>query len=98
MKYNPYSASSISTFLQCPRKFKYSKIDKIPVEFRETLALTKGKIIHSLLEHHNKSLKEKIEILKNDKDINKSEFFTAEKPSKATNSAITSDFCFTVPK
>ena len=71
MKYSPYTASSLGTFNQCPRKFKYNKIDKIPVEFVMTPALIKGKIVHSFLEHDTLSLKDKIEKLKSEKLLDK---------------------------
>ena len=32
-----YSHSKLSTFEQCPIKFKYKYIDKIPVEFKKTI-------------------------------------------------------------
>jgi CRISPR/Cas system-associated exonuclease Cas4 (RecB family) len=51
-KYAPYSWSRISTYKQCPRKFKYQYIDKIPVEQKCQKALVKGKFIHALLEHN----------------------------------------------
>jgi CRISPR/Cas system-associated exonuclease Cas4 (RecB family) len=51
-KYAPYSWSRIQTYKQCPRKFKYQYIDKIPVEQKCQKALIKGKFIHSLLEHN----------------------------------------------
>ena len=75
MKYAPYSPSAISTFQQCPRKFKFYKIEKVQVPKRDTKALTRGKIIHSFLEHQPVSWKEKIDILKKDKDIRTSKYF-----------------------
>jgi len=65
MKYNPYSASSLGVFEQCPRKFKYQKIDKIPVEFVKTDALIKGTLIHLLLEYNELSTKDKVQKIKN---------------------------------
>ena len=68
MKYAPYSASRLAVYEQCPRKFKYKYVDKIPVPFEPSLALTRGKVIHSLLEFHGKmTLKENIQKLKEDK-------------------------------
>jgi len=80
MKYAPYSASRLATYEQCPRKFKYKYVDKIKLPFEEhSLALTRGKIIHHLLEYHNKlTLKESIDKLKFDDDINTSPYFTKE--------------------
>jgi len=52
MKYNPYSVSKISTYLQCPNKFKLKYIDKIKVPFETNKALIKGKIIHEILENN----------------------------------------------
>ena len=69
MKYAPYSASSLAVFQQCPRKFKYAKIDKIPVEFQKTEALLRGSIVHSFLEHNESGLEQKIENIKKDKEI-----------------------------
>lgn len=56
MKYAPYSFSRLSTFIQCPRKFKNKYIDKIPEESVDKTALQKGGAVHSILEHYpNKS-------------------------------------------
>lgn len=63
---------------QCPRKFKYKFVDKIKVPFVPSVALTRGNIVHSFLENHEKPLKEKLELLKKDWQIAKSEFFTKE--------------------
>jgi len=72
MKYSPYSASSLAVFQQCPRKFKYAKIDKIPVEFQKTEALLRGSGVHYLLEHNEKPLKEKVNGLwKTEEEITK---------------------------
>lgn len=51
MKYTPYSFSSLSTFDQCPRKFKYAKIDKAPKSPKDMTPLIKGGAVHSILEH-----------------------------------------------
>jgi putative RecB family exonuclease len=45
-----YSHSKLSTFEQCPMKFKYRYIDKIPVEFEKTIEAFLGEIIHETLE------------------------------------------------
>lgn len=52
MKYKPYSYSKISTFNSCPRKFKFSYIDKIKVP-QNMDALIKGSTIHYCLENLN---------------------------------------------
>jgi len=44
-----YSHSRLNTFEQCPLKFKYKYIDKIP-ETKTTIEAHLGKIIHSTLE------------------------------------------------
>jgi CRISPR/Cas system-associated exonuclease Cas4 (RecB family) len=64
MKYNPYTASSLGIFAQCPKKFKYAKIDKIPVQSVETPALIKGKLVHLFLEHHELPLIDKLKQVK----------------------------------
>ena len=43
------SPSSINTHKQCPRKYYYSYIEKIPG--RPSIHLTRGKVVHSVLEH-----------------------------------------------
>jgi len=45
-----YSHSKLSTFEQCPIKFKYRYIDKIPVEFEKTIEAFLGEIVHETLE------------------------------------------------
>lgn len=45
----PYiSASSLSTFLQCPLKYKYSRIDRLPEP--PTEATLRGNFVHDVLE------------------------------------------------
>ena len=39
------SASQINTFLQCPLKFKFQYIDKLPVEVSEVMKF--GSFVHS---------------------------------------------------
>ncbi len=79
MKYAPYSASRLGVYEQCPRKFKYNYVDKIKVPFVPSIHLTRGKIIHHLLEFHNKlSLKESIAKMKLDEQIVGSPFYTKE--------------------
>jgi len=43
------SPSSINTYKQCPRKYYYSYIEKIPGKL--SIHLTRGKVVHSVLEH-----------------------------------------------
>ena len=49
-KYKPYSFSKVSTFYQCPYKFKLKYIDKIKVPFETNIALEKGRYLHHLIE------------------------------------------------
>lgn len=58
-KFAPYSFSKINSFLSCPRKFKYSYIDKIKVK-QEQYHLIRGKYIHHLLECYRNPLKDSI--------------------------------------
>ena len=51
MKYSPYSTSRIALWNQCPRKFKYNYIDKVPREFKDDTPLKKGFCVHLLLEN-----------------------------------------------
>lgn len=43
------SPSSINTYKQCPRKYYYQYIEKLPT--RPNIHLTRGKIVHTVLEH-----------------------------------------------
>lgn len=43
------SPSACSTYLQCPLKFKYEKIDKIPTKPSE--AMLRGRLVHGIIEH-----------------------------------------------
>ena len=52
MKYIPYSHSKLSTYYQCPMKFKLNYIDKIKVPFNSNVALLKGSHIHKILENN----------------------------------------------
>ncbi len=54
IKFAPYSYSKISTFLSCPKKFKFQYIDKIGT-FLDTPALIKGRTIHYLIENSSLS-------------------------------------------
>jgi len=56
LKYAPYSASRISLWNSCPRKFKYNYIDKIPKEPRDDTPLKKGFCTHLFLENHTANL------------------------------------------
>ena len=78
MLYNPYSPSKINSWESCPRKFKYQYIDKVPVPREDVIHFTRGKIVHSLLEHHDKTTQEKFNIIKQDKDITRSAFYTKD--------------------
>ena len=42
MKHAPYSYSKISTFQQCPLKFKFQYIDRIPVDQEQSPAIERG--------------------------------------------------------
>jgi len=66
MKYNPYSISKMSTFKQCPLKFKYHYIDKIRFDIENNFALIKGDLIHKILEKQFNYNVEKPEQLTND--------------------------------
>ncbi len=75
-KYTPYSYSSISTYLQCPRKFRYLYIDKIPVEWTDNFYTQKGKLTHLIFEHQRDLVKIKGE--KEFKEIIGGEFLTKD--------------------
>jgi len=85
LKYAPYSASKLAVFDQCKRKFKYKYIDKIKTPFKPSVALTKGNIVHSFLEHHELSLADKILKIKKEKQIIESPFFTKELIKECVN-------------
>jgi RecB family exonuclease len=53
-----YSYSKLSTFEQCPFKFKLRYIDKIPPEIEKTIEAHLGKTIHSALEWFYSRIKE----------------------------------------
>jgi len=60
-KYTPYSYSKISTFKNCPYRFKLQYIDKIKTKFNKTPALEKGSFLHYGIEHYLKgNLKDEI--------------------------------------
>jgi len=50
--YRPYSYSRLSLHDQCPRKFKYSYIDKLERGPTDRTALLKGGAVHSILENY----------------------------------------------
>lgn len=52
LKYGPYSFSAMSTFVQCKRKYKYLKIDKIDTGPKDMTALLKGGAVHDILEKY----------------------------------------------
>lgn len=51
-RYNllPLSFSSLNNYKNCPRQFKYTKLDKIPEGPRDMTALLKGGAVHDILE------------------------------------------------
>lgn len=65
--YKPYSHSKINNYKQCPRKFKYNYIDKLPKEWKYTIPLERGSLIHLIFEH-SRDLK-KIQAEKEFKEI-----------------------------
>ncbi|MDD5054458.1 MAG: PD-(D/E)XK nuclease family protein, partial [Candidatus Nanoarchaeia archaeon] len=54
-----YSHSSISTFNQCPLKFKMRYIDKITPELKKTIEAFMGGIVHEVLQELYESVMEK---------------------------------------
>jgi RecB family exonuclease len=64
MKYNPYSASALGLFNQCPRKFKFYKIDKVKIPWIRTDALVRGELVHLLLEYYDKDINFQIQEIK----------------------------------
>lgn len=53
-----FSFSQLSTFKQCPKKWKFRYIDKLPV--KESEILEKGKKVHFILEHFEDFLQKKL--------------------------------------
>lgn len=51
MKYSPYSFSKMERFYICPFKFKLIYIDKLKPVKKFSIALVKGEMIHSIIEH-----------------------------------------------
>lgn len=54
LKFAPYSFSRISTFQTCPRKFKYTYIDKADKQPQNMEPLLKGGAVHHILENYPK--------------------------------------------
>jgi putative RecB family exonuclease len=52
-----FSHSRLSTFEQCPQKFKYAYIDKVETEILRTIETYMGDIVHQTLEKLYKDLK-----------------------------------------
>ena len=52
MKFAPYSFSKINSFETCPRKFKYTYIDKAPKKLQNLEPLLKGGAVHNIIEHY----------------------------------------------
>ena len=50
MKYTPYSHSKIATWQQCPKKFEYIYVQKLPMAREHSLALDRGKLVHLIFE------------------------------------------------
>ena len=50
LRFAPYSFSKISTWKQCPRKFNYNYVQKLPKAQASAYALDRGKLIHLILE------------------------------------------------
>jgi len=49
-RFTPYSHSKISSHQQCPRKFKYYYVDKVPHPKVPQIHFDKGKLIHMMFE------------------------------------------------
>ena len=45
-----YSFSQTQTYIQCPLKYRYKYVDRIPTDFVETADIVLGKVVHSTLE------------------------------------------------
>lgn len=50
MKYGLLSYSSMSKFLECPRKFAFQYIDKLEVESEEGVGLLRGRLFHNIID------------------------------------------------
>ncbi|MFH1431106.1 MAG: PD-(D/E)XK nuclease family protein [Nanoarchaeota archaeon] len=51
-----YSHSRLSTYEQCPMKFKFKYLDKIPVEIEDTIECFMGRKVHEALEWFYKKI------------------------------------------
>lgn len=78
MKFTPYSASKIGLYENCNRRFKYRYVDKIKKPFQQSVAMTKGHIVHFLLEYHELPDKEKLQKMKLDAEIMDAKFYSKE--------------------
>lgn len=52
LRYGPYSHSKLDTHIQCPRRFKYKFVLRLPEGEADKTALFKGIRVHNLLEHY----------------------------------------------
>ena len=52
LKYRPYTHSRIQNYKNCPRQFYYDQVQKLPKEFKPSVALDRGTLIHLIFEHH----------------------------------------------
>lgn len=52
MRFAPYSFSKMDTYVQCPKKFQFSYIDKLPKKPQDLTPLLKGGAVHNILELH----------------------------------------------
>ena len=82
------SASSIGTYVECSLSYKFSKIDKIPMEFKNQ-ALEFGTAIHKTLEiyYQEKLIGEKLLL----KDVHDPEFMNLSIPDGAKSFDIDGD-------
>ena len=51
-KYTPYTHSRINAYKNCARSFYYSKVINLPKEFKPSVALDRGTLIHLIFEHN----------------------------------------------
>ena len=50
--FRPYSYSKVSTYVECPRKFKFQYVDGIRTPFMDNHVFEKGRYFHAALENH----------------------------------------------
>ena len=55
-----YSHSKLSTFENCPLKYKYKYIDRLPAEIKQTIEGHLGKVVHDTLQWIYSQVKSKI--------------------------------------